>query len=121
MTHQQSRQTHVYTLNDYLVTLTDEERREIAAAGIANDLAILVYRARERKGLTQKEAATLASMRQQAVSRLEQAGANMQVITLRKYLAALGYTLEISIRDSDTGEVVESVGSPLVDELLLAD
>lgn len=121
MSGRKLRHSDVQTFDDYLATLTDEERREIAAAGIAVDLAILVYRARERKGLTQKEAAAQASLRQQAVSRMEQAGTNVQIITLRKYLAALGYTLEIAIRDSDTGEVVESVGLPLVDELVPAD
>lgn len=121
MSGRKLRHSEVQTFDDYLATLSDEERYEIAATGIAIDLAILVYRARERRGLTQKEAAALASMRQQAVSRMEQAGVNVQIVTLRKYLAALGYTLEISIRDAESGEVVDSVGLPLVDELVPAD
>lgn len=121
MSGRKLRYSEIKTFDDYLATLTEDERQEIAAAGIVIDLAMLVYRARESRGLTQKEAAERASMRQQAVSRLEQAGTNVQIVTLRKYLAALGYTLEISIRDTETGQVADSVGLPLVDELIPAD
>ena len=121
MNDQRSPDTDRYTIHDYLATLTDEERRDIDAAGIAIDLAFLIYRARERRGLTQKEAAERASMHQQAVSRIEQVDTNIQIDTLRKYMDALGYTLEVAIRDSATGEVVDRVGLSEVEEVVPAD
>lgn len=50
---------------------------------------------RERQGLSQAEAAKLAGLHQQAVSRLEQPGSNPRVSTLLRYLKALGYELDI--------------------------
>jgi transcriptional regulator with XRE-family HTH domain len=63
---------------------------------VASDIAILLHNAREERGLSQEAAARLAGLQQQAVSRLERPGAKPQIATIRKYLAALGYTASSS-------------------------
>jgi len=52
--------------------------------------------AREAKGLTQKELAESAGIKQSAVARLERMQAIPQIDTLFKLLLPLGYTLEIA-------------------------
>jgi transcriptional regulator with XRE-family HTH domain len=51
--------------------------------------------AREAKGLSQKELAELAGLKQPAVARLESMKATPQIDTLFKILQPLGYTLAI--------------------------
>ena len=92
-------------IDDYIATFSDEERQEYAVAETALDLASILHRIRQQRGLTQREAAERAALQQQAVSRLEKAASNMQLGTLQRYLGALGYRLEISVIDNHTGDV----------------
>lgn len=108
-----SRKAHYATIDDYIAGFSAREREELAAADVALDIALLIYRARKARGLSQRDAAERAGLRQQAVSRLEQPHANVQLDTLRKYLGALGYTIEFGLRDAETGEVVGQVALPL--------
>lgn len=91
-------------IDDYIATFTDEERQEYAAAETAIDLASVLYHIRHEQGLTQREAAERAGLQQQAISRLERAATNVQLGTLQRYLGALGFSIEISVKDS-SGEV----------------
>lgn len=97
----------------YIATFTEEERQGLAAADAAIDIAILLHRAREHRGLNQGAAAKLAGLHQQAVSRFERPGANPHLETVRAYLAALGYHLELNVVDLDTGEVADSMRLPV--------
>jgi DNA-binding XRE family transcriptional regulator len=100
-------------IDAYIAQLTGEEREGLVAADAAIDLAFLIYRARERRGLTQAEAAKCAGLHQQAVSRNERVHIGMKIETLRHYLAALGYQIEITVRDVESGEVVEQLALPV--------
>ncbi len=51
--------------------------------------------AREQKGLTQKELAEKAGIKQSALARLESMKATPQIDTLFKILKPLGYTIQI--------------------------
>lgn len=51
--------------------------------------------AREAKGLSQKELADLAGLKQPAIARLESMKATPQIDTLFKILQPLGYTLTV--------------------------
>ncbi len=93
-------------IDTYIATLTEEEQQEVALAGTALDLAQLLYLVRETRGLSQKDAALQAGLHQQAVSRLERAVANIQLSTLQHYLAALGYSIDITIKDAETGDII---------------
>src|SRR5258708_30053676 len=92
-------------IDDYTAAFSDEERQEYAAAETALDLACMLYQIRQEQGLTQSKAAERTGLKQQAISRLEKATANIQLGTLQRYLGALGYRIEISVIDNRTGDV----------------
>jgi len=96
-------------LQAYIATYTPAEREELAAAELAVDLAILFHRARESRDVSQAEVAERIGLSQQAISRIEQPNQNVTIETLRKYLNALNYTLEITIKEPENGTVLESV------------
>jgi transcriptional regulator with XRE-family HTH domain len=97
-------------IDEYIAALGEEERQELAHADAALDLAILLYRLRTERALTQKDAAEKAGLKQQAISRWERSHPNIQLSTLQRYLDALGYNLELVVRDAKTGQVVNTVG-----------
>jgi ribosome-binding protein aMBF1 (putative translation factor) len=99
-------------LDAYIATFDNEERQALSAAETAMDIAILLHRAREHRGLSQDAAARRAGLQQQAISRLEQHGANPQLETIRTYLSALGFGMEVSVIDLDTGEAAFSMLLP---------
>ena len=101
---------HFNEIDAYIADLADAERQELEAADVAIDLAFLLYRARERRNLTQAGAARRAGLHQQAVSRIERPKANLQLLTLLRYLKALNYGLLFTLIDRQTGEVVAQVG-----------
>ena len=92
-------------IDDYIATFSDEERQEYAVAETALDLANVLYHIRQEQGLTQRNAAERAGLKQQAISRLEKAASNIQLSTLQRYLGALGYSIEINVIDNRTGNV----------------
>jgi HTH-type transcriptional regulator/antitoxin HipB len=92
-------------IDDYIATFSPEEHQEYSAAETALDLASMLYHIRYQHGLTQRDAASRTGLKQQAVSRLEQAASNIQLGTLQRYLGALGYHLEIRVIDDRTGNV----------------
>src|SRR5215213_8725980 len=69
----------------------------------------LLRHARERLGLSQIAAATLAEVRPETVRRLEQGVSDVHLGTLGKYLGALGYQVELTIQDTSGDEVVGSL------------
>jgi DNA-binding XRE family transcriptional regulator len=93
-------------LDQYIATFDAAEREELVAAEAALDLAFLLYQARTAQGLNQTAAAERAGLKQQTVSRLEHPGANVRLDTIRRYLSALGYSLDIAVRDIATGCVI---------------
>lgn len=105
-----SKNTKTYNeIDDYIATFSDEERKEYEVAEAALDFACMLYHLRQERGLSQQEAAKRAGLHQQAISRLEKAASNIQLGTLQRYLSALGYDIEISVRDSRTGKVAGRV------------
>lgn len=102
-------ETGLDDIEAYIATFDEDERRRLAAAEAAIDVAILLYRARERRGLSQAAAAKLAGLQQQAVSRFEQPDANPRLETIQEYLGALGYALELTAIDVETGEKTAKV------------
>lgn len=93
-------------IDEYIATLSPEEQQEVAVASVALDLAQILYEARQERGLTQTEAASKADIHQQAVSRLEKAVGNARLSTLQRYLDALGYSIDIIIKDTATGQII---------------
>ncbi len=99
-------------IESHIATLDDDERRELAAAEAAIDIAILLHRARRQRGLSQTEAARLTGLKQQAISRFELPGANPRLDTVQTYLSALGFAVKIEAVDVESGDVAASVVLP---------
>lgn len=97
---------HYNEIDDYIAALTPDEQKDLSAAEAALDLAYLLHRAREERGLTQAAAAAQTGLHQQAISRLERSLRNVQLDTLQRYLDALGYTIDIEVKDKQTGQVL---------------
>lgn len=113
--------TSVYDdLDAYLATLSEEEREGIAHAEAVLDLALLLYEARTARGITQTTAAAISGVKQQAISRWEHSVPNIQVDSLRRYLAALGYNLGIVVTDAETARVAATAGLPAYVEEAIA-
>jgi transcriptional regulator with XRE-family HTH domain len=108
-------------LDVYLATLSDGEREEIETAGVAIDLAVLLHHARAARGLTQSAAARRAGLAQQAVSRFERPSANLRLDTLQRYLSALGYVVEITVKDAASNAVAARLSLPPQDSDDAAD
>lgn len=108
--HDKSVEPELDDIEAYVATFDDEERAELAGAAI--DIAILLHRAREYRGLGQAAAAELAGLQQQAVSRFERPGVSPHLETLHSYLGALGYALELKAIDVATGKVIAKVLIP---------
>lgn len=85
-----------------------EERGELEAADAALDIAGLLFRARKQRRLSQQGAATRARLQQQAISRMERASVRVSLTTLQRYLGALGYSVDVVVKDAETGEIVGS-------------
>ncbi len=105
---------HHNEIDDYIATFSSEEREELALAEAALDIAWLLHRAREERGLSQAAAAKLAGLHQQAVSRFEQAGVNVRLDTLQRYLGALGYTIDIAVKETESGRILGHATLPPV-------
>jgi DNA-binding phage protein len=101
-------------IDAYIATFDEKERQELAAAEAAIDVAILLHRARERRGLSRGAAAALADLHQQAVSRLGRPSANPQLESIQAYLSALGYALALKAVDIATDETAAEITLPPV-------
>lgn len=94
------------SFREYLAAQTPDVQREVVEAGEVLDVALLLRRARVRRSMTQAQAAEAAQMQQQAISRFEQVKANIGIETLGTYLNALGYEVDLNIREPKTGTIV---------------
>jgi transcriptional regulator with XRE-family HTH domain len=77
-------------------------REHFAAADRAWDIALQLAALRKERGLTQQEVADLLGTKQQAVARLENpAYAGHSLSMIRKYVEALGATIDVTIVPSE--------------------
>jgi DNA-binding XRE family transcriptional regulator len=102
-------ESYVDDLDAYIADYSPEERDELAAAELAVDLAMLFHRARESRDISQAVVAERVGLSQQAISRIERPNQNVTIETLRKYLNALNYTVEITVREPETGMIIDTV------------
>ena len=72
--------------------VTENDKREI---DFQVDLISKLVEAREKKGYTQRELATICNVKQPEIARIESLKCSPQVDTLFRLLAPLGYTLSI--------------------------
>ena len=67
---------------------------------------------RKSRSLSQEEVAEVLTVNQPAVAKLEKRG-DMHVSNLRRYIEALGGTLEISAHFNKTTVVIRNIGEPM--------
>jgi transcriptional regulator with XRE-family HTH domain len=84
------------------------------------DIGPLVAAARTRAGLTQQELARRAGTSQSAIARLERGQGSPSVDTLRRVLAAAGFSLRIDLQPAGpTGDPVVEAYKAGVDRTLI--
>ena len=85
----------INTFEDYFndeSRVTPEEREKI---NFEVELIGKMIKAREEKGLSQRDLAELSGVKQPAIARMESMKSTPQLDTLLKVLVPLGYTLQI--------------------------
>jgi transcriptional regulator with XRE-family HTH domain len=95
-------------------------RERFAAANRAWDVALQLAALRRERGLTQEQVAALLGTRQQAIARLENpAYAGHSLSMVRKYVEALGATIDVTIVPSERlAEYMKSdCSKPLLDRV----
>ena len=88
---------------------TPQRRARVAAKAAALRETMTLEALRRARSLTQEEVAEALTVDQPAVAKLEKRG-DMHVGNLRRYVEALGGTLEITAHFADTTVVITNVG-----------
>ncbi len=89
--------------------LTPERRARVAAKAAALRETMTLEELRKARSLSQEVVAGTLEVGQPAVAKLEKRG-DMHVSNLRRYIEALGGTLEITARFPDASVVLTNVG-----------
>jgi predicted transcriptional regulator len=88
---------------------TPARRARVAAKAAALREAMTLEELRKARSLSQEEVADTLAIGQPAVAKLEKR-ADMHVSNLRRYIEALGGTLEITARFDKTSVVISNIG-----------
>lgn len=87
--------SQINTFADYMMDterVSIEEREQI---NFEVELIGKMIKAREKKGLSQRELAKLSGVKQPVIARIETLKSTPQLDTILKILVSLGYTLEV--------------------------
>ena len=90
---------------------TPERRARVAAKAAQLREAMTLEELRKARDLSQEEVAELLAVGQPAVAKLEKR-ADMHVSNLRRYIEALGGTLEITAHFGNESVVLGNIGEP---------
>ncbi|MGO9685926.1 MAG: XRE family transcriptional regulator [Beijerinckiaceae bacterium] len=88
---------------------TPERRARVAAKAAALREAMTLEELRKARSLSQEDMAATMTVGQSAVAKLEKR-ADMHVSNLRRYVEALGGTLEITARFPDASVLLTNIG-----------
>ena len=88
---------------------TPARRAHVAAKAAALREVMTLEELRKARSLSQEEVAASLTVGQPAVAKLEKR-ADMHVSNLRRYVEALGGTLEITVRFPDASVVLTNIG-----------
>jgi DNA-binding XRE family transcriptional regulator len=95
--------------NELIKSFTPARRARVAAKAAALQEEMTLEEIRKARGLSQEEIAATLEVGQPAVAKVEKRS-DMHVSNLRRYVEALGGTLEITARFPDASVVIEAVG-----------
>lgn len=84
--------------DDVLATLPSERRENILAKSRRLVLASELKDLREKRQMTQKQVADVMGVARPTVNQLEKRGGNIRFSTLKRYVEAVGGSLEVSVR-----------------------
>jgi len=90
---------------------TPERRARVAEMAALLREAMTLEELRKARLLSQEEIAAALAVGQPAVAKLEKR-TDMRVSNLRRYIEALGGTLEITARSEDASVVLDNIGEP---------
>jgi predicted transcriptional regulator len=90
---------------------TPERRARVAAKAAGLREAMTLEELRKARSLSQEDVAASLTVGQPAVVKLEKR-TDMHVSNLRRYIEALGGTLEITAHFADTAVVISDIGEP---------
>jgi predicted transcriptional regulator len=90
---------------------TPARRARVAAKAAALREEMTLEELRKARSLSQEEVAASLTVGQPAVAKLEKR-TDMHVSNLRRYIEALGGTLEITAHFADTAVVISDIGEP---------
>jgi predicted transcriptional regulator len=90
---------------------TSARRARVAAEAAALREEMTLEELRKARSLSQEEVAASLTVGQPAVAKLEKR-TDMHVSNLRRYIEALGGTLEITAHFADTAVVISDIGEP---------
>lgn len=96
-------------IDAYITTLTDEERHDISLADTALTIISLLYQAHQSRDRSQITANILPGLRRQIIGWLEHSASRDGISALQRYLTALGYSVDIALRDIQTGTIVGQI------------
>ena len=90
---------------------TPERKARVATRAAALREEMTLEALRKERDLSQEEVAVILDVGQPAVAKLEKRG-DMHVSNLRRYVEALGGTLEITARFPEKSVLINSIGGP---------
>jgi len=99
------------SFNELTKSFTPARRARVAAKAAALRETMTLEELRKARSLSQEEVASALTVNQPAVAKLEKRG-DMHVSNLRRYIEALGGTLEITAHFAETTVVINNIGEP---------
>jgi DNA-binding XRE family transcriptional regulator len=84
--------------DDVMASLSPERRAKILAKSRKLLLELELQELREKQQMTQKQVAEAMGVKQPTVNRIEARGGDIKLSTLKRYVEALGGSLEIAVR-----------------------
>lgn len=86
------------TLNDYIAGLPEEDRADIWRQAEALILETGLQLMRDELKLSQKQLAEKMGVTQPAIAAIEQRGSDLKVLTLKRYVEAMGGKLSLLVQ-----------------------
>jgi predicted transcriptional regulator len=99
------------SFNELTQSFTPARRARVAAKAAVLRETMTLEELRKARSLSQEEVASALTVNQPAVAKLEKRG-DMHVSNLRRYIEALGGTLEITAHFAETTVVINNIGEP---------
>ncbi|GGD35132.1 transcriptional regulator [Franconibacter daqui] len=85
------------TLQDVIAQMPPERRKRVKKMAEESVLEVELQRLRETLAISQQQVAEMMGVTQPAIAALEQRGVDIKLITLKRYIEALGGKLSLKV------------------------